>query len=173
MLNQGQMEKTNNDSNTRWMYVLNKAQRIAFAIYRVTDHLPIKEPIKWKLRDMSFVLIEYTRKMVRGNIKDVYLKDSRDVMTEMIVLLDIGLVTDNYSRMNFELLKKELLLLCERLDNLSSDVEVADIVELQNLLRVSDTSDSYEISARRDMALPNAIRPMIRREKMGHITTRV
>lgn len=83
--------------------VLLKLSKLATAAYMVTAFIDDKDPVKWKIREKCLSLMSDTEilneQKIIGHID------------RMVYLLDIVLVNELASRMNFSLLKQEYLAL--------------------------------------------------------------
>ncbi|MEK7477892.1 MAG: DeoR family transcriptional regulator [Patescibacteria group bacterium] len=95
-------------------YLSLKSEKLASAVYAITDFLSDNEPLKWRLRDKSLTLISDS-----VILKDLSLRDIADYdkiilsINELVALLEVGGVGGSVSRMNFDILKNEYLSLNE------------------------------------------------------------
>lgn len=88
-------------------FVLLKLSKLASAAYMITAYIEDKDPVKWKIREKCLSLMSdievLNEQKVIGHIE------------RMVHLLDVVLVNDLASRMNFSLLKQEYLALQSQL----------------------------------------------------------
>lgn len=76
-------------------YVMDRIKKLTNALYRVTELLSDKEPLKWTLRDKAI------------NIYDNFLKDKYIVLSDIIDMLDLFSPESSISNLNYDILKKE------------------------------------------------------------------
>ncbi len=86
-----------------------KSERLATAIYLVTDFLSDNEPMKLRLRDLSLTLLKEFfagSRITRGGEKKVF-EIIQENINETLSLLEIALIAGLVSEMNFTILKQE------------------------------------------------------------------
>ena len=76
--------------------IINKSEKLASAIYLITGFFDDKEPLKWRLRNLSADLVS-------NNIKDKNI-----VVKEVLVLFDVAKTAGLVSDMNHDILSREL-----------------------------------------------------------------
>lgn len=93
--------------NNLYGQITDKIQRLTGALYRVTDLLSDKEPLKWALRDKAMVL--YNNLMSIRFIKDKanVLDDTLGCLFQIIKSLELVSMGFYVSNLNFEILKRE------------------------------------------------------------------
>ncbi|OIO30411.1 hypothetical protein AUJ77_03110 [Candidatus Nomurabacteria bacterium CG1_02_43_90] len=86
-----------------------KGERLATAIYLVTDFLSDNEPMKLRLRDLSLTLLKEFltgHRSTQGSEKKVF-ETIQENINETLTLLEISLIAGLVSEMNFTILKQE------------------------------------------------------------------
>jgi len=78
-------------------YVMDRIKKLTSALYRVTDLLSDKEPLKWTLRNKAI------------DLYDNLLKDKNIVLSDIINMLDLFLPESSISNLNYDILKKEYI----------------------------------------------------------------
>lgn len=76
-------------------YVMDRIKKLTSALYRVTDLLSDKEPLKWTLRDKAI------------EIYDNFLKDKDIILSDIINILDLFSSESSIFNINYDILKKE------------------------------------------------------------------
>ena len=105
-----------------YSYVTDKVQKITSALYRVTDLLSDKEPLKWTLRDKALCLHDNLVSIKNTKDKDRLLDDSLkgfSQITKSLELISSGVCISNR---NFEILKREYSLLRDFIEGKKSDM---------------------------------------------------
>ncbi|MEK7069643.1 MAG: hypothetical protein AAB924_01640 [Patescibacteria group bacterium] len=105
-----------------YSYVTDKVQKITSALYRVTDLLSDKEPLKWTLRDKAIGLYDELVSIKNTKDKDRLLDDSLksfSQITKSLELISSGVCVSNR---NFEILKREYSLLRDFIEGKKSDM---------------------------------------------------
>jgi hypothetical protein len=118
----------------RYAYVAAKNQKLASALYLVTNFLNDSEPIKWKLRERS---LELATEFMTGRPTAVFYKLSllekgSHLCEEIVGLLDIARTLGSVSEMNLSVLKQEYETLKTQLE------ELAGGKQLERFLLVSE-----------------------------------
>ena len=96
-----------------------KVEKTVSATYLITEHFSQEESLKWQLREKGLQLLSDTmslNKMVLPS-KDKILSDIRGTILEIISFLDVSLIAKVITEMNVEILKRELNLLLNFVDN--------------------------------------------------------
>ena len=76
-------------------YIMDRIKKLTSALYRVTDLLSDKEPLKWTLRDIAI------------DIFNNFLKDKDISVSDIINILDLFSGELSISNLNYDILKKE------------------------------------------------------------------
>lgn len=85
-----------------------KSERLATALYLVTNFLSDIEPIKFRLRTLSVSLIETAYVVRHKHVLDAHIFDAvRSSIVETLTLLELAFITGLVSEMNFQILKRE------------------------------------------------------------------
>ena len=90
-------------------YLNERIGKITNALYKVTDFLLDREPIKWSLRDVSVDILMNIVSLKDKNQQDKATAFVRifDLLNKMIYLLDLASVSGFIVGLNFEILKRE------------------------------------------------------------------
>jgi hypothetical protein len=93
------------------VYLLNHAQKITEAVYRVTDLLSDREPLKWELRERALtVFMEISRLKEGEMLEKISIFDSVEkAINQQLVLLSLFSGKHSALAANFEILKNEYL----------------------------------------------------------------
>ena|SRR3989344_1287155 len=92
-----EIDKGQKDNLQESVYL--KAQKLASATYLISDFLNDNDPIKWRLREQSLVVMR--------SINTINLEPSLENINQMITYLDIVLASSQVSKMNLAILKQE------------------------------------------------------------------
>lgn len=91
------------------MSLLKKGERLATALYLVTNFLSDNEPLKFRLRSLSLDLVQkagFVRYGSGVSEKSVF-EEVQGVITETLALLELAFIAGIVSEMNFTILKRE------------------------------------------------------------------
>ncbi|MBU4223974.1 hypothetical protein KJ934_02010 [Patescibacteria group bacterium] len=116
-----------------YRHLLDKIKKLTNALYRVTDLLSDKEPLKWTLRNKAVIIYENLVSVIllTGEVKDknYILNETLNYISQLINTLELVSMGTYVSNLNFEILKKEYI-------NLKSFIEGSkdEIVAEQKLL---------------------------------------
>lgn len=93
--------------------VMKKAERLATALYLVTNFLSDAEPLKIRLRELSLELVKDASNVRYGvgGIEARVLENVQVNIGETLALLELAFVSGIVSEMNFSILKREYVLL--------------------------------------------------------------
>lgn len=99
-------DKTIENNEKSYDYIVEKMQKLTAALYRVTDLFSDKEPLKWSLRDNAIELYSKLMSIRRnpGNLQDVI-----EYVNRIIKILEIASLGTYVSSMNFDILRKEYI----------------------------------------------------------------
>lgn len=130
-----------------YRHLLDKIKKLTNALYRVTDLLSDKEPLKWTLRNKAVIIYENLVSVIllTGEVKDknYILNETLNYISQLINTLELVSMGTYVSNLNFEILKKEYI-------NLKSFIEGSkdEIVAEQKLLSACadrpETAESIE-----------------------------
>ncbi|OHA58979.1 MAG: hypothetical protein A2571_01215 [Candidatus Vogelbacteria bacterium RIFOXYD1_FULL_44_32] len=90
-------------------FIVTKNQRLASAVYMVTNLMPETEPLKWKLRELSLGLLAEINLSFSSAVSPVnFLPDkSFKILGDILSYIYVALSDSNISQMNFMILKQE------------------------------------------------------------------
>lgn len=138
-------------SNSKvFLGVLKKADRLAAALYILSNLFSDKEPLKWELRD-SVLTISKDINKARSTNSDVLLRKlyfEIDMILRMLCIAQIGGLV---SQMNFSIFKKEIEEMqavvhkCNESDNLSEDVSFEDTFFTEKEVTAKDDNDKMSV----------------------------
>ena len=103
-------------------FVTDRIQKLTAALYRVTDLLSDKEPIKWTLRDKALNLHDDLVSVKNTKDKDGLLDTSLKNFAQIIKSLELVSVGVCVSNLNFEILKREYLFLKNFIEGKKMDI---------------------------------------------------
>lgn len=103
-------------------YITDKVQKITSALYRVTDLLSDKEPLKWTLRDKAIGLHDNLVSVKNTKDKDYLLNDSLKKFLQIIKSLELVSSGVCVSNINFEILKREYSSLKDFIEGKKTDM---------------------------------------------------
>ena len=107
-----------NNRNEFSALCLKRTERLSAALYMVTGLMPDGEPLKWRLREKTLVLLsDLSSARETLPVDTVSATDrARDTVAEIITLLNVAFAGDLLSEMNVAVLKKEYLALATILE---------------------------------------------------------
>ena len=91
-----------------YVYVLKKLEKITSAIFLVTDLFPEKDTLRYKLRDASLELLSVAA-------HDQTLEHTKPYLLELLSLFDVAYHSNQFSEMNYSVLKREMSELIEKI----------------------------------------------------------
>lgn len=106
------------DADKKFIFVYKKTEKLATAIYMVTNLFSQSEPMKWALREkvgslLSFMIV-YKDTPVPEQNNFVY--DAKNRVLDIVSLLEVSYRSGLVSQMNFSILKQEFSELLHQLD---------------------------------------------------------
>lgn len=118
--------------------IMDKVQKLTGALYRVTDLLSDREPLKWLLRNKAINIYENITSIIFAKNKDNIIEETLNNLSQIISILELVSMGTFISNLNFEVLKREYI-------NLKAFIEGkrTDISQEQKLL--SDISIGHSI----------------------------
>ena len=116
-------------------YVTDRIQKLTSALYRVTDLLSDKEPLKWTLRDKALNLYDNLVSVKNTKDKDGLLDTSLKNFAQIIKSLELVSSGVCVSNLNFEILKREYLFLKNFIEGKKTDIAYDSniLLELEKL----------------------------------------
>ncbi len=111
-------------------FLQKKNERLAAALYMVTEYLSDNDPIKWKMRRLALDILSYisdaSHKKRHHNKDDFYgsfkALDVSAKVKEIVSLIEVALATGTVSQMNFTVLKNEYLKLLSLFDKIGASI---------------------------------------------------
>jgi DNA-binding transcriptional ArsR family regulator len=105
-------------------FVFKKAERLATAVYLISNLWDDREPLKWTLRDRNLSLLEMSSKYHYGRMLD-WTHVGREMLSriaEIISLLEISFASGLVSEMNLRLIKEQYLYLIKLIEGREADL---------------------------------------------------
>lgn len=137
-----------------FVFLLKKTEKLASAIYLMTNHFPDSEPLKRSLRDKSSNLVSFMIgfKDLNGIQSYSFGKEVESKIIEIVSLLEISQNVGLISKMNFTIVQEEFIKLIEAIKtNPISEVNPSESHSFnQNYFNVG----GYR-SAARDSSIPS------------------
>lgn len=112
-------------SDEHFLFQYKKTEKILAALYLVTNFLSNQEPIRWQLRELGLTLLSniMSLKDALPSQKDALCTAIKTTVFEMISMLEIAHFAGFISPMNFEVLKKEFVLLLDSVSHTKQTLE--------------------------------------------------
>jgi len=113
------------NSDRNFVFQYKKTEKILAALYLVTNFLSSDEPLRWQLREIGLSILSnvMSLKDALPSQKDFLCNAIKTAVFEMISLLEIAHFAGFISKMNFEILKKELIFLLDSISNTKNSLE--------------------------------------------------
>ncbi len=118
-------------SNKSFTYVYKKTEKIAAALYMMSDNLSDREPMKGELRSYILDVLSQVTELgtSAGFERDTVNRRIREDVMRIISCLDIGHYAGFFSQMNRAVLRRELNALIDYLNNVDLSESSANITE--------------------------------------------
>ncbi len=102
-----------------FVFLLKKTEKLASAIYLMTNHLPDNEPLKRALRDKSSTLVSFMigYKDLNGIQSYSFGKEAESKIIEIVSLLEVSQNIGLISKMNFSIVQEEFVKLIDLIKN--------------------------------------------------------
>lgn len=99
-------------------FIVRKSEKLTTAVYMVSDIIPDREPVKWKMRETSIELLsDITLSATASSAERLaYLRGVVKKIEKMVSFLDVAWTTRILSEMNASILREEFLALRELVD---------------------------------------------------------
>ena len=140
-------------------YVTDRIQKLTAALYRVTDLLSDKEPLKWTLRDKALNLYDDLVSVKNTKDKDSLLDNSLKNFAQIVASLELVSAGVCVSNLNFEILKREYLFLKNFIEGKKTDIAY-DSKILSELEKLGSSASSWkpnfqarQLPARKELSL--------------------
>ncbi|HEY4510224.1 MAG TPA: hypothetical protein VJJ73_00110 [Candidatus Paceibacterota bacterium] len=88
-------------------HLKDNTQKLTAALYRVTDLMSDREPIKWTLRDKSLTIYSNIMSIRKNSDNSIFLEEILSLLDGIISMLNLFSLGIYASKMNFEILSKE------------------------------------------------------------------
>lgn len=120
-------------------HITDRIQKITAALYRVTDLLSDKEPLKWTLRDKALNLYDNLVSIKNTKDKDGLLDNSLKIFAQIVKSLELVSTGVCISNLNFEILKREYLFLKSFIEGKKTDIsyDSKTLLELSSLRKIN------------------------------------
>jgi len=109
-------------------FVMDNVKKLTNALYRVTDLLSDREPLKWTLRNKGVSLYDNLTSFVFIKDKGAVLNESLDSIGQIINVLDLCSKGNTISCLNFEILRREYLALKSFMEGNREDITIGQIL---------------------------------------------
>ena len=126
-----------------YSYVTDRIQKLTAALYRVTDLLSDKEPLKWTLRDKALNLYDDLVSIRNTKDKDGLLDNSLKNFMQIIASLELVSAGVCVSSLNFEILKREYSFLKNFVEEKKTDIAY-DSKILSELEKLGSLASSWK-----------------------------
>jgi len=87
--------------------IMDKVQKLTGALYRVTDLLSDREPLKWLLRNKAINIYENIASIIFAKNKEDIIEETLNNLSQIISILELVSMGPFISNLNFGVLKKE------------------------------------------------------------------
>src|SRR3989339_1119525 len=135
-------------------YVTDRIQKLTAALYRVTDLLSDKEPIKWTLRDKALNLYDDLVSVKNVKDKDSLLDNSLKNFAQIIKSLELISAGVCVSNLNFEILKREYLFLKNFVEGKKTDITYDSKILLDLASLGKSLPSIFDLDGRKQRELP-------------------
>ncbi|TSC70488.1 MAG: Uncharacterized protein CEO12_323 [Parcubacteria group bacterium Gr01-1014_46] len=107
------------DADSDFVFICKKTEKLASAVYLITNLFSDNEPMKWTLRKKVSELLSFvtTYKDIRQSELPNFVHTSKTKVSEILSLLEVSLFAGLVSQMNFSILGQEFTNLIELLKN--------------------------------------------------------
>lgn len=133
-----------------FVFVYKKTEKLATAMYMITNLFSDNEPIKWSLRKKVSELLSFIigyKNVLPAQMSD-FANDARTRVLEIVSLFEISYRSGLVSPMNFSILKEEFSLLVDAIDTTRSTYSESQNGTFSDTF--FDTQSSVDISKQRD-----------------------
>lgn len=109
------------DGGSDFIFICKKTEKLASAVYLVTNLLSDNEPMKWSLRRKVSELLSFTitYKDIRQSELPNFFHNVKTRVSEIVSLLEVSVLAGLVSKMNFSIIKDEFNNLLELFNNTS------------------------------------------------------
>ncbi len=109
------------DGGSDFIFICKKTEKLASAVYLVTNLLSDNEPMKWSLRRKVSELLSFTitYKDIRQSELPNFFHNVKTRVSEIVSLLEVSVLAGLVSKMNFSIIKDEFNNLLDLFNNTS------------------------------------------------------
>lgn len=132
------------DKDASFVFAYKKTEKLASAVYMVTNLFPENEPIRLTLRKKVSELLSFTLlyKDVKASSLTSYVYEAQSKVLEIVSLLEVSMLGGLVSNMNFSLLKSEFLNLTDVFNaGLSAHKESSQELISSNFFHVEESQN--------------------------------
>jgi len=99
-------------------YIANRIEKVTSALYRVTDLLHEKEPLKWEMRNKAVEIFSQLVSLQNRTILEKYdcLRKIGDLISQHTAIISFFVDNETASGINFKILKREYVSIKETID---------------------------------------------------------
>ncbi len=101
---------------------MDKVQKLTGALYRVTDLLSDREPLKWLLRNKAINIYENITSIIFAKNKDNIIEETLNNLSQIISILELVSMGAFISNLNFDVLKREYVNLRALIEGKKGDI---------------------------------------------------
>lgn len=114
------------DNNSSFSYMVKKTEKLASAVYLVTNLFPDNEPMKWRLRErMSHILsVIITYKDIPNSVFNNFKKEIEGEVFGVVSMMEVSVNAGLISRMNFSIINHEFINLLDYVASQKGDMEL-------------------------------------------------
>lgn len=114
------------DNNTQFAFMVKKTEKLASAVYLITNLFSDNEPMKWSLREkMSHMLsVVITYKDIPNSLFSNFKKEIEAEVFGVISMMEVSMNGGLISKMNFSIINHEFVNLLDFISSQKGDVEV-------------------------------------------------
>ncbi len=96
--------------DTSFGYLYNKSEKIATALYMITNFMSVEEPLKWQIRDNSLNFLNSIMSLNRASLssRGLVMSEAYGYLFQIKALFNIAYKSGFISNMNYEIVNKEL-----------------------------------------------------------------
>lgn len=102
--------------------IMDRVQKLTGALYRVTDLLSDREPLKWLLRNKAINIYENIASIIFAKNKENIIEETLNNLSQIINILELVSMSAFIANLNFEILKKEYVYLRALIEGKKTDI---------------------------------------------------
>jgi len=171
----GQAEKALFYNNPELLFVFKKTQKIAYALFMISDLFEASEPLKMSLRNNAVDLIKNSLSFINIST-EVHLRQIDKLIScllEALSLCEAGYFAKLISPMNNDLLKKEVQHIIEMLDlkkgkRTSLDESFLDVGSVDSYKGQTDASKGHNVLYQKPVVSKVYVKPVKKEISLSH-----